>query len=110
MKPAPFSYYRPTTADEAVHMLADAGEDAHVLAGGQSLIPLMNFRVAQPGHLVDVNFVDELDYVRADDGWLAIGARTRQAAFERSAEAERAAPLAVEATYYVAHPPVRHRG
>jgi aerobic carbon-monoxide dehydrogenase medium subunit len=110
MKPAAFTYHRPSTADEAVQMLADAGEDAHVLAGGQSLVPLMNFRVAQPSHLVDINFVDELDYIRADDGWLAVGARARQAALERSQEAARAAPLATEATRYVAHPPVRHRG
>ena len=61
-------------------MLASASGDASVLAGGQSLVPLMNFRVAQPAHLVDINYVDELDYIRVDDGWLAIGARTRQAA------------------------------
>jgi aerobic carbon-monoxide dehydrogenase medium subunit len=110
MKPAPFSYHRPATTDEAVRMLAEAGGDAHILAGGQSLIPLMNFRVAQPSHLVDINFVEELDYVRADDGWLAVGAGARQATLERSEEAARAAPLATAATYYVAHPPVRHRG
>jgi carbon-monoxide dehydrogenase medium subunit len=110
MKPAPFVYYRPTTADEAVHMLAEAGEDAHVLAGGQSLIPMMNFRLAQPGHLVDINFIDELDYMRAEDGWLAVGARVRQVALERSDQAAGAAPLVTEAMHYVGHPPVRHRG
>jgi carbon-monoxide dehydrogenase medium subunit len=110
MKPAPFTYHRPTRADEALNMLAEAGEDAHVLAGGQSLIPMMNFRLAQPSHLVDVNFVDELDYVRAENGWLAVGARVRQAALERSEEAGRAAPLVTEAVCYVGHPPVRHRG
>jgi len=91
-------------------MLASAGEEASVLAGGQSLVPLMNFRVAQPAHLVDINYVDELDYIRLDDGWLAIGARTRQAAVERSEEVARAAPLITEALGQVAHPPVRHRG
>jgi len=80
VKPAPFTYHRATSAREAVDMLASAPEDSSVLAGGQSLVPLMNFRVAQPAHLVDVNYVDELDYIRVDDGWLAIGARTRQAA------------------------------
>jgi carbon-monoxide dehydrogenase medium subunit len=70
----------------------------------------MNFRVAQPAHLVDINFVDELDYIRVDDGWLAIGARTRQSALERSHDVARAAPLLSEAIRSVAHPPVRHRG
>src|SRR5689334_17337724 len=110
MKPAPFTYHRATTAKEAVDMLAAAGDDGSVLAGGQSLVPLMNFRVAQPAHLVDINWVDELDYIRVDDGWLAIGARTRQAALERSDDVARAAPLLSEAIRSVAHPPVRHRG
>ena len=110
MKPAPFTYHRATSAKEAVDMLAVAGDDGSVLAGGQSLVPLMNFRVAQPAHLVDINYVDELDYIRLDDGFLAIGARTRQAALERSAEVARAAPLLSEAIASVAHPPVRHRG
>ena len=110
MKPAPFTYHRASSASEAVAMLASAGEEASVLAGGQSLVPLMNFRVAQPAHLVDINYVDELDYIRLDDGWLAIGARTRQAAVERSDEVARAAPLITEALGQVAHPPVRHRG
>jgi CO/xanthine dehydrogenase FAD-binding subunit len=79
MKPAPFTYHRASSAAEAVEMLAAAGDDASVLAGGQSLVPLMNFRVAQPAHLVDINHVDELDYIRTDDGALAVGARTRQA-------------------------------
>jgi aerobic carbon-monoxide dehydrogenase medium subunit len=110
VKPAPFTYHRATSTSEALDMLASAADDASVLAGGQSLVPLMNFRVAQPAHLVDINGVDELDYIRVDDGWLAIGARTRQAVVERSEEVARAAPLMSEAMRYVAHPPVRHRG
>jgi carbon-monoxide dehydrogenase medium subunit len=110
VKPAPFTYHRATTAKEAVEMLAAAGDEGTVLAGGQSLVPLMNFRVAQPAHLVDINYVDELDYIRVDGGWLAIGARTRQAALERSDEVAKAAPLLTEAIRSVAHPPVRHRG
>jgi aerobic carbon-monoxide dehydrogenase medium subunit len=110
MKPAPFTYHRASSAKEAVDMLAAAGDDGTVLAGGQSLVPLMNFRVAQPAHLVDINFVDELDYIRVDDGWLAIGARTRQSALERSDDVAKAAPLLSEAIRSVAHPPVRHRG
>src|SRR4051794_16723587 len=110
MKPAPFTYHRATSAREAVDMLAATGDDGSVLAGGQSLVPLMNFRVAQPAHLVDINYVDELDYIRIDDGAVAIGARTRQATLERSADVARAAPLLREAIGWVAHPPVRHRG
>src|SRR4051812_40011003 len=91
-------------------MLASAPEDASVLAGGQSLVPLMNFRVAQPAHLVDINYVDELDYIRVDAGWLAIGARTRRAAVERPPDVPRAAPLRGGAMRSVAPPPVRHRG
>ncbi len=91
-------------------MLAASPEDTSVLAGGQSLIPLMNFRVALPARLVDINFLDELDYIRIDDGWLAIGARVRQAALERSDLVAREAPLLTEAISWVAHPPVRHRG
>src|SRR3954451_6780693 len=110
MKPAPFTYHRATSAREAVDMLAAAGDEGSVLAGGQSLVPLMNFRVAQLAHLVDINYVDELDYIRVDDGALAIGARIRQATLERSADVGRAAPLLREAIGWVAHPPVRHRG
>jgi carbon-monoxide dehydrogenase medium subunit len=110
VKPAPFTYHRAKSTSEAVAMLASVAEDASVLAGGQSLVPLMNFRVAQPAHLVDINHVDELDYIRLDDGWLAIGARTRQATAEHSADVARAAPLMAEALGQVAHPPVRHRG
>jgi aerobic carbon-monoxide dehydrogenase medium subunit len=110
LKPAPFTYHRPSSTQEAVAMLADNQDDASVLAGGQSLIPLMNFRVALPGHLVDINFLDELDYIRVDDGWLAIGARVRQSALERSDLVARTAPLLSEAIKWVAHPPVRHRG
>ncbi len=68
VKPAPFDYRRPSTTAEAVAMLAESPDDARVLAGGQSLVPMMNFRLAHPGRLVDINRVDELDYIRLDDG------------------------------------------
>jgi CO/xanthine dehydrogenase FAD-binding subunit len=110
MKPAPFTYHRASSVREAVDMLGTVGDEGSVLAGGQSLVPLMNFRVAQPAHLVDINYVDELDYIRVDAGWLAIGARTRQAAVERSDVVAKHAPLMSEAMRSVAHPPVRHRG
>src|SRR3954467_772140 len=79
VKPAPFTYYRATSASDAVNMLASVDDDASILAGGQSLVPLMNFRVAQPAHLVDINYVDELDYIRVDDGRPALRAGTRPA-------------------------------
>jgi CO/xanthine dehydrogenase FAD-binding subunit len=110
MKPAPFSYHVPSTVREAVSMLAEFQDDGRVLAGGQSLIPLMNFRLAQPAHLIDINPLSELDYIRRDDGWLAVGARTRLAAAEASGEVAQRSPLLLEALGLVAHPPIRHRG
>ena len=110
MKPAPFAYHVPSALTEALAVLDELGEEGRVLAGGQSLVPLMNFRLAQPTHLVDINRLDELDYIRRDDGVLAIGARARQSALERSQEARGVAPLLVEAVAQVAHPPIRHRG
>jgi aerobic carbon-monoxide dehydrogenase medium subunit len=110
LKPAPFTYHRPASTHEALSMLAADPQDTSVLAGGQSLIPMMNFRVALPGNLVDINFLDELDYIRLDDGWLAIGARVRQSEAEHSELVAREAPLLADALQFVAHPPVRHRG
>src|ERR1700730_6485812 len=110
MKPAAFEYHRVETAEEAVAVLGRLGEDGRGLAGGQSLVPMMNFRLAQPEHLVDINRVGELAYVRRDGGELGIGAMARQAAVERSAEVRADVPLLRDALRFVAHPPVRHRG
>jgi carbon-monoxide dehydrogenase medium subunit len=110
MKSAPFSYHRATAVAEAVRLLDELGPGARVLGGGQSLLPLMHLRLAKPSHLVDINPVAELDYIRSDDGALAIGARTRQSTVERSAEAAAKLPLLVEAVTFIAHPPIRHRG
>jgi len=86
MKPAPFDYFTPATLDEALALLAEHGADAKPLAGGQSLIPAMNFRLARPAALVDLNRIGELSYIRSarDRGGIAIGAMTRQRAVERS--------------------------
>ena len=110
MKPAPFAYTRATTVDEAVGALARLGEEGRVLAGGQSLVPLMSFRLARPEHLVDISRVAELDYLRREGDWLVVGASTRQVTLERSVEARQAAPLLVEAVRQVGHEPIRHRG
>jgi carbon-monoxide dehydrogenase medium subunit len=109
LKPAPFRYVAVETVDEAVAALAEHGDDAKVLAGGQSLVPLMNMRLALPGVLVDVNRVGELRGISAN-GALEIGATTRQLAVERSAEVRAATPLLVEALRHVSFPGVRSRG
>jgi CO/xanthine dehydrogenase FAD-binding subunit len=109
VKPAPFQYAAPDTLDEALGLLASA-EDAKPLAGGQSLVPLLNFRLARPATVVDLNGITELAYLRRSDGALRIGALTRQAALERSAVAERGWSLLTRAVAHVAHPAIRNRG
>ena len=110
MKPPSFEYYAPRTIDEAVARLAEHGDGAKVLAGGQSLVPLMNLRLAAPDVLVDVNRVDGLADLSAWDGGLSIGALVRQSALERSDLARERLPLLAEAIRYVGHPTIRHRG
>jgi carbon-monoxide dehydrogenase medium subunit len=111
MKPAPFEYVAPGSLDEALAALAARGGDAKVLAGGQSLIPVMNFRLAQPAALVDLNPLTELAYVRAvDGGGLLLGAMTRQRQLERDPAVTRSAPLLAEAAGFIAHPQIRNRG
>ena len=110
MKPAPFMYYCPGTVEEALALLAEHGGEAKPLAGGQSLIPAMNFRLARPTALVDLNRIAELSYVRAERAGLTLGAMTRQRAVEHSAAVARAAPLLAEAMPWIAHPQIRNRG
>ncbi len=111
MKPAAFEYHRPESVEEALHRLGEHGDDAKILAGGQSLIPVMNFRLAQPAVLVDVNRLAELDHVSEEaDGTLRLGALVRQARLEREAATARRAPLLAEAIPHVAHPQIRNRG
>jgi CO/xanthine dehydrogenase FAD-binding subunit len=111
MKPAPFEYYAPTSLDAALQLLAKHGDDGKLLAGGQSLVPAMNFRLAQPAALIDLNPVGELSYLRAGPGGgLSIGAMTRQRALERSALTAEHAPLLHAAMPYIAHVQIRNRG
>jgi carbon-monoxide dehydrogenase medium subunit len=110
MKPARFSYATPTTEAEALALLAEHGEVAKVIAGGQSLVPLMNLRLAQPGLLVDVNRIGGLDRIDAGEGTVAVGANVRQRALERSAEAGAAAPLLERTMPWVGHVATRSRG
>ena len=110
MKPAPFAYEAPQTLDEALALLAAEGEDVKSLAGGQSLVPLLNFRLARPDRLVDLNGISELAYLRRDGDVLRIGALARSAELARSADAEAGWPLLVEAALLVGHPQIRARG
>ena len=110
MKPPRFDYQAPTDRAEVLELLAHHGPDAKILAGGQSLVPLLNMRLARPAVVVDVNRVADLAYLRAEDGALMVGATTRQSAVEESDVARAACPLLVEAVGLVAHPTIRHRG
>ena len=110
MKPAAFEYAAPTSLGDALEMLASGGPEARLLAGGQSLVPMMNFRLARPRLLIDLNGVASLDGIAAADGHCRIGAMTRQRAIENSDVVRRRAPLLHEATTHVAHLPIRSRG
>jgi carbon-monoxide dehydrogenase medium subunit len=110
MKPPRFEYTAPRKTDEVVTVLAQHGDRAKVLAGGQSLVPLLNFRLAQPEVLVDVNRVAELAYIRPVDSGLAFGALTRQHAVERAEAVRTRLPVVAEACRLIGHLPIRHRG
>jgi aerobic carbon-monoxide dehydrogenase medium subunit len=109
MKPPPFEYHRAVTVEEAVALLSRHGPDARVLAGGQSLLPMMKFRLARPRVLVDLRWVRDLAYVRQADGTLAFGAMARLASLE-SAQVRARCPILAEAARHIGHPPIRHQG
>lgn len=110
MKPAPFSYYAPGSLRELLELTAEHGESGRVLAGGQSLMPLLNMRRVRIDHLIDINGLAELDYVYDDDGELVIGALVRQARALDDPAVRSAAPLVAGALQHVASPTVRNRG
>ena len=110
MKPPPFGYSRPESLDDAVRLLGESGSDAKVLAGGQSLVPLLSMRLAAPRQLVDINRVSELAYVRVDGNTVRVGALARQADVERDDRAAAVQPLLRQALRLVAHPTIRNRG
>ena len=109
MKPAAFEYHAPESVDDAAGLLS-SHEDAKVLAGGQSLVPMMSFRLARPARIVDINGISDLDYIRCDGGALQIGATARQTAVEESSDVGACAPLLVAATGHVGHRAIRNRG
>ena len=110
MKPADFEYHAPQTLDALLALLAEHREDGKILAGGQSLVPVMNFRLARPAHVIDLNGIAELDYLREEKGVLRIGALTRHAAFHRPLVAGPTAKLLAEVVQHIAHYPIRMRG
>lgn len=110
MKPAPFEYIAPRSVDEALAALEKNGPDAKVLAGGQSLMPLLNLRLTRPKVLVDVNGISGFDGIRETADGLEIGAMTRQSAVERSSLAREKCPVLAEAIRYIGHAAIRHRG
>lgn len=110
MKPAPFAYHRPDTVDGALALLAEHGYDAKLLAGGQSLVPAMNFRLAAPAVLIDLNRIPGLDAIAEGDGGVRIGAMVRQRVAERNPLIAARAPLMAETLPYVAHAQIRNRG
>ena len=111
MKPAPFDYYAPTSLEEALNLLAEHGYDAKLLAGGQSLIPMMNFRLAEPSILIDLNRIPDLDYIQPDDGnGLRLGAMTKHHQLETDNSVRELAPLLHEVMPLIASPQIRSRG
>ncbi len=110
MKPASFDYHAPRTLAETVGLLAEYGDDGKILAGGQSLVPAMNFRLARPAALIDINGVDELAYIDERDGCLRIGALARHSAFHRPATGNPLGAFLARVVRFVAHLPIRVRG
>ena len=110
MKPAPFMYAAPSTLAEAIALLVAHGDTAKLLAGGQSLVPMMNFRLARPEYVIDLNRVAGLDAITEQDGTLVVGAMTRQRSLERSDLISQRYPLLQEAVQLIGHTAIRNRG
>ncbi len=110
MKPPRFQYAAPRILDEALALLDQYGEEAKVLAGGQSLVPLLNMRLAGPSYLLDINHISELHYVEPEDGYLAIGATVRQRQVEHATIAREQFPLLIEVVQHIGHMQIRNRG
>jgi carbon-monoxide dehydrogenase medium subunit len=111
MKPAPFAYHAPTSEAEALSLLESASGDAKLLAGGQSLVPAMNFRIMQPSVIIDLNAIKSLSYIKkAEEGGLHIGAMTRQSTVERDLDVKAKVPLLHLAMPLIAHRQIRNRG
>src|SRR5712691_8721682 len=110
MKPASFSYFAPRSVDDALDLLATHGEEGEILADGQSLVPAMNFRLARPTSLIDINRIEALDYVREDGGELCIGALARHARFEAPVTSGALSAFLPRVARHIGHLPIRSRG
>jgi aerobic carbon-monoxide dehydrogenase medium subunit len=110
MKPSSFEYVRPTNLDEALQAISHYGDNGKILAGGQSLVPMMNLRLVRPEVVIDINRIAGLDTVQVDNGELVIGALTRHTTLRESALVATHCPLMHEAYQHVAHKPIRNRG
>jgi CO/xanthine dehydrogenase FAD-binding subunit len=110
VKPADFEYHRPREISEALALLRDIGDDGKILAGGQSLMPMMNFRLAQPAHLIDINFIAGLDYIRSENGAVKIGCLARQARVLDDPLIRQHCPLLAAALAHVGYDQTRNRG
>ena len=110
MKPVSFKYFAPRTVDHALDLLAAHGEEGKILAGGQSLVPAMNFRLARPASLIDINRIDALDYVREEGGWLHIGALARHSRFEQPVSGGALSAFLPRLARHIGHLPIRSRG
>jgi aerobic carbon-monoxide dehydrogenase medium subunit len=110
VKPPPFDYSSPDTLEEALSILAEVGDDARPLAGGQSLIPLLSLRLARPSHLIDLAGISQLTSIEADDGTLTIGSMVRERQAEADGGVHRVAPLLADALPFIGHPAIRSRG
>jgi len=110
MKPAPFEYHVPDSLEQALELKSQKGDDARLLAGGQSLVPAMNFRVAQPSVLIDLNRIAELSYIREDGNVIRVRSMARERHLEFDSSIAKRIPLLTEATPFIAHPQIRNRG
>ncbi|WP_035297305.1 FAD binding domain-containing protein [Brevibacillus thermoruber] len=110
MKPASFNYYRPSTLEETLQILQDYGDEGKLIAGGQSLIPILNMRLSSLEHVIDINGLRELDFIRLEKGILKIGGLCRQRSLEKSPTVKEVAPLLSEAVPFIGHVQTRNRG
>lgn len=110
MKPASFNYYRPSTLKEALQLLQKYGDEGKLIAGGQSLIPILNMRLSAPEYLIDISGLQDLNFIRVEDGLLKIGGLCRQRSLEQSSIVKEVAPLLVEAVPFIGHVQTRNRG
>src|SRR5713226_4653000 len=108
MIPASFEYFSPKTLSEAISLLQQHGSDAKILAGGQSLIPLMKLRLASPSHLIDLNRISELSYIKESDGFLTIGAMTRESDLDSSELIRKKYPIVADTAAVIGDPLIRN--